>query len=533
MNENKRELDPLFARGDARNIWLKYCGFLDLTVSEFRGLQEEMMRSQLEALHQSQMGRRLLGERPLTVDEFRRKVSLTTYADYQEAFSARDEGVLVEKPYCWARSSGRGGNPKWIPFTAAFVDINVLYSITTSLLACAEARGDVRVGKGVRILQSLPSKPYGAAYYAEAAAQQLGARLIPDLKMVDELEFIERVKKGFAVALRSGVDVLASLSSVLVKMGEQFTDSSQGMKLSWKMLQPRVLWHLVKGVMISKMQGRGVLPKDLWPLKGLIAYGTDTEIYEDKILEYWGKRPLQIYVATEVGLIGTQAWNKRHMSFTPASCFLEFIPESEWEKGQEDRSYQPRTVTIDELKVGGMYEVVVSSFHGMPFVRYRLGDLIRVVSMEDEEAGIKTPQFVFYTRAGDLIDMAGFARLDEKSFWQALVATGIHFVDWTVRKESESGRTWLHLFIELKEDVGEQEIAEKVHEQLRETNTDYRDLHGMLGDDPLKVTVLSKGTHLRYTEVKKKEGADLAHLKPVHMNPLEPVIEQLLRCSKG
>lgn len=70
----------------------------------------------------------------------------------------------------------------------------------------------------------------------------------------------------------------------------------------------------------------------------------------------------------------------------------------------------------------------------MPFLRYRIGDLIRVVSLEDEEAGIKLPQIIFESRADDLIDIAGFTRIDEKTMIQAVINTGIKFEDWSARK---------------------------------------------------------------------------------------------------
>jgi hypothetical protein len=47
--------------------------------------------------------------------------------------------------------------------------------------------------------------------------------------------------------------------------------------------------------------------------------------------------------------------------------------------------------------------------------------------------------------------------------------------------------------------------------------------------DPLKLTILPKGSFQRYLETKKKAGFDLAHLKPPHMNASDKVIETLLQ----
>ena len=271
-----------------------------------------------------------------------------------------------------------------------------------------------------------------------------------------------------------------------------------------------------------------MLPKDLWPLKGLICYGTDTDIYREQLIHYWGKEPLSIYSATEAGMIATHAWNKKSMTFIPPSCFLEFVPEDEWLKSRENKEYQPSTVLLDEVKPGERYEIIITSFYGMPFLRYRLGDLIRIVALEDEEAGIKLPQMVFESRADDLIDIAGFPRLDEKTIWQAIANTGIKYEDWIVRKESAQNEPVLHLYIELKEEIEAIELSKRIQKELVNVNPDYRDLQNMLGIRPLKVTLLPAGSFQRYYEKKKASGADLAHLKPPHMSASDTVVQDLI-----
>jgi phenylacetate-coenzyme A ligase PaaK-like adenylate-forming protein len=288
------------------------------------------------------------------------------------------------------------------------------------------------------------------------------------------------------------------------------------------------MWHLIRARIRSKSEGRTLLPKDIWPLKGLACYGTDTSIYRDKLKYYWGKEPLEAYASTETGVIATNAWNKKHMTFIPSFCFLEFIPEGEWLKSREDKGYQPSTVLLDEVRPGERYEVVITNFYGMPFLRYRLGDLIKIIALEDEEAGIKLPQMVFDSRADDLIDIGGFTRLDEKTVWQAIVNTGVKYEDWSARKEFEQSQPIMRLYIELKEEVEVAQLESLIHEQLLSLKQDYRDLQNMLGIQPLRVTILPPGSFKRYYEERKRGGADLAHLKPPHMNASDTVIQDLL-----
>ena len=44
--------------------------------------------------------------------------------------------------------------------------------------------------------------------------------------------------------------------------------------------------------------------------------------------------------------------------------------------------HQPKTVFIDEVKVGGVYEIVVTQMFGI--YRFRVGDVIRVTRFHEE-----------------------------------------------------------------------------------------------------------------------------------------------------
>jgi phenylacetate-coenzyme A ligase PaaK-like adenylate-forming protein len=62
---------------------------------------------------------------------------------------------------------------------------------------------------------------------------------------------------------------------------------------------------------------------------------------------------------------------------------------------------------MNELEPGN-YELVITSLHGGPFVRYRLGHMIKILSLRNENLGIDIPQMSFVSRIDDQIDIAGF-----------------------------------------------------------------------------------------------------------------------------
>jgi hypothetical protein len=173
---------------------------------------------------------------------------------------------------------------------------------------------------------------------------------------------------------------------------------------------------------------------------------------------------------------------------------------------------------------------VITNFFGGPFLRYRLHDLVKCISLSDEKAGIKLPSVVVEGRAGDLIDLAGFTGLiDESVIWHALEDAGIPYEEWLVRKEVlDSGNPGLHLYIELKEAAKDEQVIERVNQQLVNQNPFYRDLVSMLGYVPLTVTQFAQGTFTRYMQAQRAAGADLSHYKPCHMNASDEVCNAIL-----
>lgn len=518
----------LFKTRDQSRIWKKYCGFLELSMSEFMDMQTTLLMNQIEIVNDSPIAKKLMPSEPTDVAQFRNTVPLTTWDDYAAELGTRNDENLAVKPQVWVRTSGRGGDCKWVPYTEDIIKKFGDFSIGLMIMACTNKKGEINIGPGLKILHNLPPLPYMTGLLAVTVPQLLDAKMIPPFEKYKDADFETRTKAGFQIALKSGVDILSSLTSVLVRMGEQFTDTAGKMKLNSNMLHPKIIVKLLGAVLKSRREGRPLLPKDLWPLKGLVCYGTDTKIYEQKLMYYWGKKPLEIYGATESGTVATMAWNKKDMTFVPFFCFLEFIPDEEWGKNQRDPNYQPTTVLLDEVEPGKRYEVVATSFHGMPFLRYRLGDLIKITALEDTETGIKIPQMVFESRVDGLIDIAGFSRLDEKTIWQAIANTDIKYVDWTARKEFEQEKPVVRLYIEPKEHVDINKLERLINKELSSIHPDYSDLISILGIQPLRICILPSGSFGQYYKQKKAEGADLAHLKPPHMNASDQAVQTLL-----
>jgi len=220
--------DKYFDQLTQEELWKRYCGFLDLSVAEFMDVQEHLLLDQIDRVWSSTLGRKILGERkPRSVEEFRRLVPLTTYDDYAAYLCDRREDALAFKPGLWCHSSGRMGEFKWIPHSPEFLERANKGCMSIVTLASAKARGKVDYRPGFHFLLVLPPAPYVSGALIDNMAKHISFHAIPPRETASTMPFQARVAAGFQMALRDGVDVIAAIASVLVKMGEQFEEQSR------------------------------------------------------------------------------------------------------------------------------------------------------------------------------------------------------------------------------------------------------------------------------------------------------------------
>jgi hypothetical protein len=473
----------------------------------------------------SVLGRKILGDRPpRTIEEFRRVVPFTTYDDYEPYLSEKREDALAVPPAVWCHSSGRGGSFKWVPHSTALMEKTVRDGVGLFNLTAATRRGEITIGPGMRMLVTVPLAPYTSGTIFAALRKRFTFQPIPPLESVGDLPFSEQVARAFKMALRDGFDVGGAIASVLVRMGQQMSGQAAGStRPSAAMLHPKVLYRLLRGYLRSRAQNRPVYPRDLWNPRGIMAGGVDTSIYREDIEKYWGVTPFDVYASTETMFLAMQSWTKTHMTLLPDSVFLEFLPHD-----GSGATASTETVLFDQLEPGRLYELIITQFHGMPLLRYRIGDVIRVISRSDEKAGVRLPQIEVRRKVGEAVNLGGLCNLDERTLWSALAATGLPYAEWTALKEYDHNETFLRLVIELKQPRSAREVSTLLDEQLRRIDTDYADVNRYLGVNPVRTTVLSGGSFARYTEAKVREGAVLSHFKPKHVNPSADVLERLL-----
>jgi len=532
----------LLRQGRKEELWQMCCGFLDLSLEQFMDIQKRLLLEQIELLKNSDLGRRVMSDAmPETVDEFREQVPLTTYADYLPELVEKREDVLPAKPAAWLRTQGRMDeyNLKWVPLPQRFLSEFERVAAGVGLLGSCNLKGDFVAKEHLRLLATMGTPDYGSGMVAYLVQRALGCELFPE--NVAELRFQEKLEAGFEEALAQGIDALGGLPSILAYTGAMFMQRAKDIDTRFLLSHPKASARLLKGLIKSKLARRPMLPKDLWPVKVIVGGGTDSSIFRKTVEELWGKQLLETYGAIDGGIYATQTWDYEGMTFIPNLNFFEFIPEREWFKWQLDRSYQPKTILLDEVKAGENYEIVITNFHGGILTRYRMGDMMRITSLRNENLDIDSPQMVFYGRADDLVEVTKIGRLTERIIQQAMENTSIPYIDWVARREIIADKPVLHIYLELKDDyiASEKNLSTAILEEFKKLDNKYRcnfyrligDMESVLGLKPVEVTLLPRGAFFSYISQWQAKRVAPGEQKLPRVNPPEEVLS-LLRVPK-
>lgn len=508
-----RFADELKSKNDLE-LWAEYCGYLNLSIEEFMSIQFRLMEEQMNIWSKSGIGEHFLNGRiPKSIDEFRKKVPLTTYEDYADMLLNKKTEMLPEEPIVWIETTWEGGKhpEKLAPYTRSMIDAFRFNAITSIILASADKEHNIPLKNKDKILFGLASLPYVTGLFPHVLNEEVDFEFLPPVKDANNMSFSQRNREGFKMGVEQGIDLFFGLSSVINYMTENFAKSlSSGSKSSLKSLfklSPKMMARMIKAKYVCSKENREIMPKDLFKPKVFICAGTDTDSYKESLSKAWGVRPMEIFAGTEPTLVASETLDRAGLAFFPDSCFYEFIPESEYIKEMHNPGYQPSTVLYSELESTKKYEIVISVLKGGAFARYRVGDIFSCVCCKGDGC-TKLPLLKFVDRVPSVIDIGGFTRITEKSIQTTIDMSKLPIVSWYANKEYDSeNRPFMHMFIEIEENsmlssaINIQLLREHLGIYFKYFDTDYDDLKKMLGIDPLQIDILRCGSSERYQEV--------------------------------
>lgn len=509
-------------------IWQEYCGFLELDLNAYMGIQKRLLNEQMDMWCKSPLGQKITkGRIPRTLEEFRRFVPLTTYDDYADVLLLKREDMLPDKPIIWIQTTWEGGKHpiKVAPYTKGMLRTYKDNVIACMLMGTCTRKGEITVNPGDTFLYALAPLPYTTGLIPLALTDEVNIEFLPPVSDAVHMTFSERNKLGFKMGMKQGIDLFFGLGSVAYYVSLSIASLSEGggkdrsLLKSIRSMSPSMLLKYLKAKKECERENRPLKPKDLFKLKGFLCAGTDNRCYKDDLEDLWGIRPVEVFSGTEPSCIGTETWNRNGLYFFPDACFYEFIPENEMYKNMDDPSYEPRTVLMDEVVPGEVYEIALTVLKGGAFARYRVGDMYRCLGLTSKEDETRIPRFEYIDRIPSIIDIAGFTRISENSIQNVIELAGVETEGWVALKEftADKGRPYLHLYVELSSQtvvnraVSRELLKEHLTIYFKYVDQDYHDLKRILGMDPLQVTILRCGTFSLY---KKSTGKTLRHINP-------------------
>lgn len=486
-------------------LWQEYCGFLDMSLSEYMYTQRRLMEEQLSLWVGSGLGQKLLGGKtPRTIEELRAQLPLTSYADYADVLLPKRSEQLCAEPAIWIQTTWEGGlHPtKLAPYTRSMLDAHRHHLVACLMLATGSRRGSFDFKRGDRVLYGGAPLPFATGLLPSLADEEIKFVWLPDTNSHSELSFSERIKKGFAMGMSGGIDFFFGIGSVANYITESFGKlSSSGGRHGKMDISLKYALRYLRAKYVSRRDGRPIQPKDIFRLKALFYAGTDARCYRDRLAQAWGVMPTELAAGTEQTCIGVETWEHNGMVLFPDACFYEFIPEEEMRRGREDPRYQPRTCLMDEVRAGETYELVISVLHGGAFMRYRIGDTYRCLSA----GGGELPRMSYVDRVPDIIDIAGFTRITVPSVEEVLRLSKLGIGDWVMKKEFDAAENpFLHMYAEilpeaqLHDVVAREVLQEHLGVYFKYFDSDYHDLKKLLDMEPLQITILKYGTIAGY-----------------------------------
>jgi len=369
-----------------------------------------------------------------------------------------DEWICSDKVRLWISTSGTTGTPKWVPIgegdIAQFRDS--IAKLATLIIGSLEDWSVLYIGGS-------------APFISESGGYILLANQILDDKQA-EFAFVAMPESldalTFArIAKLEGVFLAPSLA-VLIAEGVS-ANAAPGAREQFK--KEKTLKNLLGVLATSVMK---IKAKNVFNFKWGAFGGEPVDPYRTAILDHYGFRPHSAYGATELLYSCPVVECSEHagMHIYLDVCVPELIVKEELEREQSDPSYVPRAVPIWETSSGTVGELVLTTFaDALPLIRYRMSDLVQVISTETCACGRTHPRIKILYRSDDMVSL-GLIRFSIYLLKDKLEEVGEHgeIAKWQLRVTREGTKPKAVLVVEPRGQVDKEAFAQELADKLDE-----------------------------------------------------------------
>ena len=532
----------------SEDLWGKYCSFFEKSFPEQLEHNVKELKGHFEKWKKTKMAEHLC---PEGVEKFE-DIPLTTYEDYPilhqfgEQMEKLREKVPREKGELWwgyydrvsrqvapmlegwmvdeygfcAKTTGTTGEPKWFAHSETFLKNMTIDLLAAACILASDNWGETKLRHGDKFLNILAPAPYLSGVAAEIYASVL--TLVPSIEITDNVTdmrekiniTVKLIKTGEKLDVIGGVaSPLKMICDYIKKPAELYKDYYQSMRFGIAKL---VLYLMYLRYKLGYK--KSIKLKYIFSPKGVGAGGMDAKLYFNYLADEFGIEPLQAYGSTELGspFFGLPD-RKKYLTPSLRSGHFEFLTND------------GKIKKINQLEQDNVYELVATSFGSM-LIRYRTGDLFRVIGFRED--GL--PIFDCEGRKTALLDFFAYFRISENIMTKTIIKAGLHsFERWCIQKVMDP-KEQLCVLMEKGWDYTEKESEVKLFEALKEVFPDFqsyvRDFRVKDPSEIIKVEYLSKGAFMRYAMQKVKEGVPLGQIKfPRIISTDKPEMAELLR----
>ncbi|XP_038050064.1 probable indole-3-acetic acid-amido synthetase GH3.9 [Patiria miniata] len=475
-----------------------------------REAQEDLIRELTRRHAKTEYGRKnRLGE-IRSLGDLRRKHPLTTYdhfKDYIQRLADGEEGVFLgERSLRFGVTSGTTGTGKKVPYSGffwegesfafklyrlgiyqgisrpssvqkrCFLYTHPKFSVTKTGLAAASFLFVTENDTSIVIIPEQSSPPPAFTITHEPSAMyvhMLFAIADPNLAML-QAAFNSQLYRALTCLETNWRAMLEDLSTgkinTKIPLDPDVRRSLQGYLRPDQARVCQLRREFEKGF-------EGIV-KRIWPhLQALD--GIDISGFKEKLQEKYANGTVCVsafnYGTTECGSPTVNMWvteKEPRYVIIPNIVVYEFIPE------EECLEKDPTTLLIDEVEVGGRYELVSTTRTGL--YRYRSGDVVQVTGFHE-----RCPVIRMLYRIGEYLNLV-YEKMNAQVVDAAIKATvgswpRVQLVDWTCAESpiyDDSPELYYIVFIEIDEeqtDFTENQLS-KFDEYLQHHQYYYKNL---------------------------------------------------------
>ncbi|HUU79036.1 MAG TPA: GH3 auxin-responsive promoter family protein [candidate division Zixibacteria bacterium] len=364
-----------------------------------------------------------------------------------------DEILLSKIVGLWYCTSGSMGNRKWIPWT--YTDYNRTRNSIGEIVLKFLKPDD-------KVMSIMLPSPFISGSTAFRILEGTASKGFP----IEQIALTpEYVADSFGLLRKRQPTAIFCTPSLTLRMAEEIAINTPIILKSMAEEQKKAILKVAS--VATKLVK--IKPKTIFKEMKIGFFGGESlEPFRKAIEEQWGIEAFDIYAFTEGYGAGYECHEHNGLHFPSINGIIEIIPQSEIEKEEINPDYKPEAILFSEAEEGLIGEIVLTDFkEALPIIRYRIRDLVKVISTDGCSCGDDSPRLKIMGRTDSVINL-GFIRLSALIFDQLLMKdfkTGkVRF--WEVFVSREKYRPKISLTIEPEQIKNEDEFKKELFNSL-------------------------------------------------------------------